>query len=153
LERWLNVMALGEIRSHIDYAIVNGVLAGPVGILNEQSTVTVAKDSGQTNGTITATNITGLWSAMYAGSKENAVWLANDDVIQAIDNLATSGQWPALNWVPAGQFGNRFATIKGRPLIPCEACPAIGNPGDLICWDPTDTIFTYLKAPSNIGNI
>ena len=62
---------------------------------------------------------------MSAGSKQNAVWLANDDTIQKIDQLALSGQWPEIPYIAAGMFGNPYATIKGRPLLPCEACPII----------------------------
>ena len=161
LERWLNVVALSEVRFMLDYAIVQGVTgtsAAPLGIVNGPGTVTVSKGSTGSSSISTA-NIDAQWSAMYAGSRENCVWLANDDTIQKIDQLATGSSatsWaetPYIGYVPAGRYGQPFTTLKGRPLIACEACPVIGNPGDLICWDPTDWIFTYLEAPSNIGAI
>ena len=31
-----------------------------------------------------------------------------------------------------GPAGSPFATIKGRPLIPCEQCQPIGTPGLLL---------------------
>jgi Phage capsid family len=158
LERWLNVVALSEVRFNIDFAIVNGVLGGPTGIINSPCTVTAPKGSTGPS-SISSANIDDVWSAMYAGSRENCVWMASDDTIQKIDQLgavASGSQWaetPYIGYVPAGRYGQPFPTLKGRPLIACEACPIIGSPGDLICWDPTDYIFTYLKAPSNIGNI
>ena len=151
LERWLNVIALGEIRFAIDSAIVNGILGGPIGIITSPCTVTVSKGATGSS-SISSINIDAMWSAMYAGSRENCVWMCNDDTLQKIDQLGSSAsrsQWaetPYIGYVPAGRYGQPFPTLKGRPIIACEACPVIGNPGDLICWDPTDYIFTYLRA-------
>jgi HK97 family phage major capsid protein len=148
LERWLNYIALSEVRFSIELAIVNGTLDGPQSIITSPATVVVAKESGQSSGTIVSKNIDKLWSAMSAGSKRNACWYANDDTIWQIDQIAVSGQWPEIPYIPAGMYGNAYPTLKGRPLIPCEACPAIGLSGDLICADLSDYIFTYLKSPT-----
>jgi len=144
LERWLSYIALSEIRFSIELAIVQGVLGGPGGIINSAGTVTVAKGSTGSS-SIGSANVDAMWSALSPGSKRNAVWMCNDDTYQKIDQLALSGQWPEIPYIPAGTYGNAYATIKGRPLLPCEACPLIGQPGDLIVWDPTDYIFTYLQ--------
>ncbi len=158
LERWLNVIALSEIRWNLDYAIVQGVLAGPTGIITAPGTFTVAKGSTG-SGAITSINIDAMWSSLYAGGRDNCIWLCNDDTFQKIDQLSTapsagaSPETPYIgsSYVPAGRYGQPFPTLKGRPLIACEACPAIGTPGDLILWDPTDWIFTYIEPRTDIG--
>ena len=128
LEYWLNYVALAEFRFAIEWAIVNGTLGGPQGLITGASTVTVPKGATSSS-SIASANIDAMWSALSAGSKLNSVWLANDDSIQKIDQLALSGQWPEIPYVPAGRYGNSYATIKGRPILPCEACPIIGALG------------------------
>lgn len=158
LERWLNVVALSEVRFNIDQAIMSGVVGGPQGVINGPATVTVPKGSTGP-GAITSANIDAMWSSLYAGGRENCVWMAQDSTIQYIDQLGTvaSGsqtpETPYIGYAPAGRYGVPFPTLKGRPLIACEALPAIGTLGDLVLWDPTDYIFTYLKSPIDIGNI
>jgi HK97 family phage major capsid protein len=150
LERWLNYVALAEVRFNIELAILMGITgcARPMSVVNSPCTVTIAKQSGQGSGTIEAINIDQMWSAIAAGNKRNACWFASDSVISAIDQLAVSGQWPEINYIPAGRYGNAYPTIKGKPLFYCEACPAIGTPGDIICADLSDYVFTYMKAPA-----
>jgi hypothetical protein len=144
LARWLSYIAMSEIRFSIELAVINGITNGPTGIVNEPCTVTVPKGS-LTSGTIGATAIDAQWSALSAGSKERAVWHANDDTIQAIDQLAVSGQFPEGLYFPRGYMGNQYAQIKGADLIPNEACPIIGTPGDLIAVDWSDYVFTYIR--------
>jgi HK97 family phage major capsid protein len=159
LRVWMDKMALGAIQYYINKAIVMGITGGPQGVANAPGTVTIAKQSGQASGTIVSANIDQMWSALYAGSKQRAVWLANDDALDAIDQLTTGATATAsqeinyISFVPAGRYGQPFPTLKGRPIIPCEYCPAIGTPGDLILWDPSDWLLTYRTAAPNIGAI
>ncbi len=155
LEQWVNYICLSEVRFAIEYAIVNGALDGPQSIINSPATIVIPKGSTSSS-SISSANIDAMWSAMSAGSKHNAVWLCNDDTYQKIDQLAatTSGtQYPEIPWIPAGRYGNEYATLKNRPVLPCEACPIIGTPGDLICCDFSDYYFSYLKAPTNVGGL
>ncbi len=151
LDLWFSYVALAEFRYQIESAMINGASAAvggvacPVGVIDAPSTVTVAKDGGQSSGTISTTNIDNMWAAIAAGNKENAVWHANDDTIKAIDEVATAYNWPQSVYLPQGINGNPHALIKGRPLLPSECCPAIGTPGDLIAVDWTDYVLTYLK--------
>jgi HK97 family phage major capsid protein len=164
LRVWFDKIASGAIQYYLNKAIVLGITGcptGPQGIPNAPGTVTVAKQSGQSSGTIVSLNIDGMWSALYAGSKQAAVWLCADDTLQAIDQLSTavaataSPETPYIGYVAAGRYGVPYPTLKGRPIIPCEYCPVIGTPGDLILWDPTDWILTYRSSQqaASIGAI
>jgi HK97 family phage major capsid protein len=162
LRVWMDRMASGAIQYFLNKAIITGVgcLTGPQGIALDRGCVTVPKGSTPT-GTITSALIDAMWSSLYAGSKQNAVWLANDDTIQAIDQLTTASSATAsqeinyISFVPAGRYGQSFPTLKGRPIIPCEQCPVIGQTGDLILWDPSDYILTYRSSQqaASIGAI
>src|SRR5689334_21392069 len=107
-----------------------GSLACPQGVIGAPSTVVVSKGSTSA-GSISAANIDLQWSAIAAGNRQNAVWHANVATIDAIDQLAVSGQWPESTYLAAGISPHwEWATIKGRPLIPSPYCPNIGSPGD-----------------------
>jgi hypothetical protein len=40
---------------------------------------------------------------------------------------------------PGGSRGAPYATLIGRPIIPIEACSALGTEGDIILTDLTST--------------
>jgi HK97 family phage major capsid protein len=162
----LSYAAQSELRFAIEYAMVRGPAqmpsggqsaGGPQGVVDSfgnpgAGVVAVAKDSMQSSGTISTTNIDAAWGAIYGPCKRNAIWIANDDTIQAIDEVATSAGWPQATYLPQGVGGNQFPLIKGRPLVMSEACPAIGTPGDLICADWSQYWFVYHKPkPTDSG--
>lgn len=146
----LSYAAQSEIRYSIELAMLVGVLGGPAGVTRPSLTgsdgsaagrgvVQVAK--GATGpGAISSLNIDNMWAALYGPCKRNAIWVANDDTVAALDNVATSFNWPETIYLPDGWDdgnGNKYALLKGRPLIPVEGAPAIGTPGDLIVADWT----------------
>jgi HK97 family phage major capsid protein len=135
----------------INDAILNGDGVGkPKGILNSSFTVSIAKDSGQTNGTVTFGNVTRMWSSMYARWRNNAVWLINQDVEPFLQQMTiqgtNSGVFPAY-LPPGGLSGSPYATLLGRPVIVTEACAAVGTPGDIIFMDPAQ----YLSVVKSGG--
>jgi HK97 family phage major capsid protein len=149
LGEWLNYTAIAEMRAAIELAMIQGAsgegAAGPIGVVGHPATIVVAKDGGQSAGTITSNNIDGVWASIYAGSKERAVWHCNDATLQKIDQLAVSGQFPEALYIPAGLAGNERPLLKGRPLIVSEFCPNIGSPGDLIAVDWSDYFMAYYR--------
>ena len=136
-----------EIRYALEYAMINGrggystagpgSIAGPQGVIGAGCTVTVAKGATGSNA-ISAINIDAMWGSIASGNKRNAVFHCNDNTLDAIDQLAVSGQWSESIYIAAGRYGNEYPLIKGKPVICSEACPEIGSPGDLICVDWTD---------------
>lgn len=141
LETYLQRIASSELDFMLSDAIINGNGAGvPKGILASTSPkVTQAAVSGQGSGTVTATNISAMWSRMYAPSRANAVWFINQEVEPQLDKLALSigsggSTWP-LYLPPGGLADAPFGRLKGRPVVPIEYCAALGTEGDIILAD------------------
>jgi HK97 family phage major capsid protein len=172
----LDYAARAEIRYAIEYSLLVGGpaasnvgpsnLGGPQSVLNAPSTVVVPKQSGQATETIVFQNIDQLWAAIASGNKRRACWHMNDNTLAAVDQLATSGQWPESIYISAGRYGNEYPIIKGRPVYVSEACNPIGTPGDIICADwndywlvihkpkPTDSTLSFsLTQPADSGHM
>ena len=112
---------------------------------------TVSKGSTGSNA-ISARNISDMWGAIASGNKRNSVWHCNDNTLDAIDQLAVSGQWSESIYIAAGRYPNEYPLIKGRPVICTEASPEIGTPGDLICVDWTDyRLVLHKPKPDDSG--
>lgn len=102
----------------INDAIINGLGAGRMlGILASNSLITVGKETAQSAGSIVAGNVAKMMARCL--DLDGARWLANPDAIEQITQL--SGLWDS---------GTR--TLGGLPITLSEACPALGQPGDLI---------------------
>lgn len=129
----------------VNDAIVNGTGAGqPLGILNAACTVQVGKIGSQVADTIHAKNVVTMWSRLPAASQRTAVWLANQDCLPSIyqlgfavtDGTTTNVGAGALYMGPGQlQSGAPSGTILGRPIVVTEACPTVGDAGDLILAD------------------
>lgn len=148
LGQWLNYAATAEIRYNIENAMINGALGGPQGVIGAPSTIVVAKDSNQSSGTITASNIDGLWGAIAPANTMSPgfCWHANKATIAAIDKLAAGGQYPeAFYQRPGVSPWTPHATLKGKPLIPSAFCPDLGTPGDLIAVDWRDYAMAFVR--------
>lgn len=123
-------------------AIVNGSGAGqPLGILNAGCTVSQAAESSQVAGTIHGLNLIKMWARMPARWRSSAIWLTHPDVepqlmqagLQVGPAAAGSATGGQLVWTPPGGIsGSPFASLFGRPIIPTQACQAVGTVGDII---------------------
>lgn len=147
---WLETKVPEKFTSLINTAIVDGNGVGkPQGLLNAGSKVTVAAVSGQGAGTFVAKNATDMWARLYAPMRRNAVWLINQDVEPQIQLMVMPGSTPSFPvYLPPGGFSaSPYATLFGRPIIPIEACKALGTEGDVILTDLTQ----YLTAKKTQG--
>ncbi len=137
----LDYSAESEIRFQLEQAMIQGIIAGPSGVvvpgsgLPAAGVVQIAKDSGQSSGTISETNITNMWKSLYGPCKRNAIWSCTDATLGSIDEVASAANWPSAIYLPQGVAGNEFPLIKGRPCIVNENCSAIGTPADLVLAD------------------
>jgi len=123
-----------EASFKLDHSIIRGTGAGmPLGIVNAPGTITVPKVNGQAAGSIISENIAAMWSRFPAPSRRRAVWIINEDAEAQLEALGTAST--AGMYFPAGTGGNRFALVKGRPVIVAEQCPQLGAPGDIILAD------------------
>lgn len=149
MTNYLNTKAPQKIGFKINDAIVNGTGAGmPQGFLASPALVTVAKQSGQANGTVVFQNIVNMWSRMYSECRKNAVWLINQDVEQQLPSLVitgtNSGVYPAY-LPPGGLSSSPYGQLMGRPVVVTEACQALGTPGDINLVD-LSTYLSIVKA-------
>jgi len=139
LEAWIGRAFASEFDFKIADAIINGDGAGkPLGILNAPCLHTVTAETGQGASTIVAQNITKMWMSRFGPNSMNYVWLYNQNIEAELDQMnyglgATGG---ALVYMPPGGIsGAPYATLKGRPMIPCEQAATLGTAGDIILAD------------------
>lgn len=122
-------------------AIVNGDGAGkPLGLINSPDIISVAKETSQGAATITHANIAKMWKRMPAQWRSGAVWLANQDVEEALDRLAATvykNDGTSLESADSPSVYNAEKnTIKARPIVFSEYCQTLGTTGDFFLWAP-----------------
>lgn len=148
MTRWLETKVPEKFSAMINEAIINGDgVMKPRGMLNSTCKITQAAESGQGAGTVVAKNILKMWGRLYGKLRPNAVWLINQDVEQQLQQLTMPGTNPSQPaYMPPGGFSQSpYASLLGRPIIPLEACQAVGTEGDIILCDPTQYL-TVLKS-------
>lgn len=119
-----------------DDAFINGTGAGqPLGTLNADAMVTVAKETGQSATTIVKENIDKMYSRMLPSSLGSAVWVAHNDTIpqllalsQAVGTGGNAVMVMNINPTPVW-------TIYGRPVIFTEKAQTLGTAGDIMFVD------------------
>lgn len=119
-----------------DDAFIAGSGAGqPLGILNADALVSVAKETGQAATTIVAENLDKMYSRMLPTSLNKAVWLAHPDTFPQLASLSRSvGTGGSAVWV-SNMAGGPPTTIYGRPVIFTEKCQTLGTVGDIFLVD------------------
>lgn len=135
---WLN----SKVPEHIDYAINAAIIRGtgvgqPLGILNGGGLVTVTAESGQVADTIVFDNVVNMYTRMPAPSKRRAVWLINEDIEAQLMKMSFPGTGTAVPvyMPPGGLSAAPYGTLVGRPVMPMEACSALGDVGDIVFAD------------------
>ncbi|WP_446898836.1 phage major capsid protein [Clostridium sp. LBM24168] len=140
-----------EMSFKIDDAIINGSGVGmPLGVLNSDALVTVAKEKDQAAGTIKYENILKMWSSVPARLRANAVWYINQEIEPQLYTMALNiGTGGAPVFLPSGgASSSQYSTLLNRPIIPIEQCSPLGKKGDIILVDPTQYIGIDKKAPT-----
>jgi HK97 family phage major capsid protein len=133
-----------ELAFQLNQAIMTGVSGTPNGMANGPATISIAKDTGQASGTISASNVSNMWQRLHGPSRANSVWFAHQDFDP--DTLAL----PVTSLT--GWHGPQpSATLKGRPVWPLEQCPALGTPGDLMLCDPSQYLVTMMGIRKSIS--
>jgi HK97 family phage major capsid protein len=127
-----------EIMFMTEDAIFEGSGAGlPQGVINAPALISVAKQNGQTTGTIVKENIDNMWARCLSRMRKNAVWFINQDCEPQLNQLnqavGTGGQLVYLP--PGGLSGAPYASLYGRPLVATEYNSALGTPGDILLAD------------------
>lgn len=147
LDAYLNKKAAEKIDFKIKQKMLSGSGVGePLGILSSSSLITIAKETNQAAGTIVAENIMKAYARMYAPCRKTAAWLMTQDAEPQLDqmmlralNMAgtdyVGGAIPLLYMPPSGLSASPYSTLKGKPCLPTQACPALGTPGDITFVD------------------
>lgn len=145
MDSYLRRKAPEKINYKVSDAIIRGTGAGmPKGVLESGALVTVSKETSQAADTLKSMNVFKMWARMYAPSRQNAIWLINQDLEPQlysmtvdVKNMAGSenvGGAPV--YIPPGGInGSPFGLLMGRPVVPHEVCSAIGDVGDVILGD------------------
>lgn len=115
-----------------DIAFMTGGGVGePLGWLNADAAVSVAKETGQAADTIVWENLVKMFARMLPSSIARAVWIANVDTFPELATMALSvGTGGSAVWLNNGVEGPPMR-ILGRPVIFTEKCPTVGDAGDI----------------------
>jgi len=141
-----DVENLGDLLADVSgYAIADTLLEAvlfgdglgkPLGAFVGPDVLTISKEAGQAAASVVSENISKMWAALPLPLRDSAVWVCNPDVEAVLDKLAAivvaGSEIGFQMYVPPGAKGRaHFGTIKGRPVVPTDHCPAIGTAGDI----------------------
>lgn len=118
----------------LESAIIGGSGSGqPLGILESDATVEVAKETSQAAATINTDNILKMWQRGYHRYRNNMVWLCHPDCEEQLQRLEMNGE---SIWMPEGGLTVApYQRVLGRPVIYTDQCSALGTAGDILLAD------------------
>jgi len=124
----------------IEDSLINGTGVGqPLGILIAASLVQAPMHASQAPARLTVIheNIVEMKARIWPRSWMNSVWLIGDNVEQQLNTMSLAvGAGGGPTYLPPGGLSvSPYGTLMGRPVIPCEHCPALGAVGDIILAD------------------
>lgn len=125
----------GALVEEFNKFIEQGMIVGNTaftGVAGDTNTVTVAKESGQTDGTIVSENIDKMFSSVKNASR--SVWVMSRSAYTAIQGLEDSAGHRIFQG-PNGIGDAPFGTLKGLPIMVSDYCRVIGNNGDILLGD------------------
>jgi HK97 family phage major capsid protein len=144
-----------EVFNHkISLAIIRGTGSGqPLGIMNSDCLVTVAKDTStspiQAADTFLHQNVVDMWTRMYAPSRARAVWIMHQDVEPQLHTMAFRNNKitnPVPVYLPPGGVNDSpYGRLLGRPVIFSQTMETVGDLGDVLLADLTQYT-TVLKT-------
>jgi len=144
LDSYLRKVGPDEIGFKVQDAVVNGTGAGqPLGFMNSPALVEQAKETGQAADTILFENVLNLWSRMPARNRRTAIWLINQDVEPQLYSMSLdvgAGGIPVYMPASAGATKAPYSTLFGRPVMPLEQMPSLGDKGCISLIDPESYI-------------
>lgn len=121
-------------------AFIHGTGAGqPMGLMNAPCKIAIAKESGQTAGTVVVANIDKMIARLYIERMAACAFLYNrpelyTQLIALVRAIGTGGELARVFQRGNVQTGES-ATLDGFPIIDTEFCEAAGTEGDLIFAD------------------
>ena len=122
----------------LDDSVIRGSGNGqPMGILNSNAYVSVAKETGQAADTVLWENVLKMWSRLWARSRMNSAWFIHQDVLPQLAQMSFPvGTGGVPVYLPAtGAAGSMYSTLFGRPVIEIEQADTVGDQGDIMLLD------------------
>jgi HK97 family phage major capsid protein len=139
------------LRKTLSRAYIRGTGAGePLGVLNADCKIEVAKETGQAADTIQIENIVKMGARIYndGDSLGNAVWYANPTIQPQLlllsQAVGTGGQVMYMGNVKDDP-GWR---LLGRPIVFSDQMSALGDAGDIMLADWSDYL---IAVPEGMG--
>ena len=138
LDAWVQYALAMEGAFTLENLFVNGTGAGqPLGVVNSNACITVAKESGQAANSIISLNVINMVSRLWAPSRKGAIWLYNQNALSQLSQLqiqvgVAGSQSNLWHWC---EDETGIDTLAGIPAFPSEYCQALGSVGDLILVD------------------
>jgi HK97 family phage major capsid protein len=120
-----------EYSKYVENGILNG--AGPfTAIIGDTNTVSVAKESGQTDDTIVAENVDKMFTS--AKNPSRSIWILSRSAYAAVQGLEDSAGHRIFQG-PNGLGAAPFGTLKGLPIAISDYANTLGLEGDIILAD------------------
>ena len=138
LDAWAKYAFSQELLFRLENCIVSGTGQGqPAGVLGSGALLAIAAETGQAAGTVVSSNVEKMRAGLWAASRENAVWIYNQELLPQLAALQTvvgaAGSESKLwQWASAPGEPDMLA---GIPAYPSEYCAAPGGVGDIILAD------------------
>ncbi len=135
LEAYLTMKAGDEINFMLGDALINGDGIGkPLGVMNSNCLISVAKEAGQAAASVVTENIIKMFSRLNARSRSGAVWNYNQDCETQMLTMTLSAGAAAIPMMlpPGGLSASPGYTMLGRPAVPTEWNQTVGTTGDIL---------------------
>lgn len=127
-----------EMAWMLDEAIVNGSGTGqPLGVMNCDALITVAKETNQTADTIVAENVSKMYNRIPGAYRNKAAWYHNQDCEPTLEAMAIAvGTGGVPVFLPAGGYSSApYNRLKGKEMMPTEHQATVGDKGDILFAD------------------
>lgn len=127
------------VAAGLDRAFYTGNGVGrPLGLVNANSTITVTRNTANV---ILYADIIGLWGKLHPQCHRNSVWIINSASIPQLLALIDAGSHSIWHPGMSGSVKDGVPqTLFGRPVLYCDAAPAVGSSGDIALCDLTSYI-------------
>lgn len=159
LEDWIMTNLPTELNFRIEDALINGTGVGqPLGVLNAQATLQIAKYSTDSGAVFTSNDVLNMWARFWqpgllnsiasigtenltvgnAGQTPGSAWFIDQTVIPQLFGMTLgTGTAVILLYHPPGYNGLQgpYGQLLGLPVIPTEHQQVLGTPGDVILAD------------------
>jgi len=139
----LGALATEAFTEELSWLLGDAILHGdgaakPQGIVGHASSISIAKESGQTADTVVYNNVDKMVDRMALRSKPGAKWYIHPDVKRQLRNMYTTPGTLTdfMPFMPAGGIsGAPYDTLFGKEIVEIEQAKALGDLGDIILAD------------------